>query len=87
LAGYQTVTDSNGNIIGYVGKQGKFMDNRSYDYMLRQKDATHIGQQEGQMAKHLSMNETYYHASNNMFYAIPTGSITVVNSAGEFVGY
>lgn len=55
--------------------------------MLRQKDATHIGQQEGQMAKHLSMNETYYHASNNNYYSIPTGSITIVNNAGEFVGY
>ena len=81
--GYKAMADSEGNVIGFYNEGNSVVDNRQYDYYMRNE-----GIKEGLMAAKASMDATYYKdAKTNFYYKIPVGAIHVVNSKGDFVGY
>ena len=81
--GYKAMADSEGNVIGYASDKNSVVENRQYDYYMR-----NTGKTEGLMAAKASMEATYYKDDKtNMYYKIPIGAIQVVDFFGNFVGY
>jgi hypothetical protein len=49
--------------------------------------AGNIGVAEGQQAAQTSMDYTYYHANNGLYYKVPVGASCLTDAQGAFIGY
>lgn len=94
------MTNATGDFIGYRNNSGSVVSVNSitgldqnqftaigYNGITVGNQAANIGIVEGQQAAQTSINDTYYHAENGLYYRVPTGVDYLVNGAGHFQGY
>jgi len=84
--GVTYLTNGTGDFMGYQNATGEIVSVNNLTG-LTQNQYNNIGVQEGQKAAQTSINMTYYHSRNGMYYHVPVGVEYLTNATGNFIGY